>query len=311
MLGVDEKRNRLVIVSSEPNARVAALMQVDVQAAMPAMKVLVARPIVFVFGVIARGLFPDDASAIFDPKKFQSFGDRLGKLPERLKKKVIDRQLASFMPQIAMAFENITLPTITQIVDVIQQLNNLDWKEARKAVENEPQNASISLAGLRHIDNLAIDRKNGVCPLPLYEFSGRDWGLLAGDGHLDDLRERLKDLGIYQYFFPAQDQLALGLAERMLSNKREMIDMIERAPKLGHPFGDLELVKDRSSVPKVLEELMDLGYLAEGEHGVEITPDGSVTRSIIRFRPRESVFQRILNRFSMNLSISPKDFFHG
>ena len=42
MLGVDEKRNRLVIVSSEPNARVAALMQVDVQAAMPAMKVLVA-----------------------------------------------------------------------------------------------------------------------------------------------------------------------------------------------------------------------------------------------------------------------------
>jgi hypothetical protein len=39
MLGVDEKRNRVIAVSSEPNSRIAALMQVDVQAAMPEMKV--------------------------------------------------------------------------------------------------------------------------------------------------------------------------------------------------------------------------------------------------------------------------------
>jgi hypothetical protein len=59
----------------------------------------------------------------------------------------------------------------------------------------------------------------------------------------------------------------------------------------------------------MLEDLRELGYVAEGEHGVEITQTGSVTRSTIKFRPQESVFQRLLNRFSMNVSVSPKDFF--
>jgi hypothetical protein len=213
------------------------------------------------------------------------------------------------MPQIVRAFENATLPTVTQIMDVIQQVSNLDWAANMSAMRGGAQNLSISVARLRHIDNLEIDRKNGICPLPLYEFSESDWGALTGDEHLDDLRKRLKKLGIYQYFFPAPDQLALGLAERTLGQKRKMIEVIERAPDLGHPFGDLEILKDRSSIPKMLEDLRELGYVAEGEHGVEITQTGSVTRSTIKFRPQESVFQRLLNRFSMNVSVSPKDFF--
>jgi hypothetical protein len=167
-------------------------------------------------------------------------------------------------------------------MDVIQQVSNLDWAANMSAMRGGAQNLSISVARLRHIDNLEIDRKNGICPLPLYEFSESDWGALTGDEHLDDLRKRLKKLGIYQYFFPAPDQLALGLAERTLGQKRKMIEVIERAPDLGHPFGDLEILKDRSSIPK---------------------------RSTIKFRPQESVFQRLLNRFSMNVSVSPKDFF--
>ena len=87
-----------------------------------------------------------------------------------------------------------------------------------------------------------------------------------------------------------------------------MTEIVERAPQLGHPFGDLELVRDRSSVPRMLEELKALGYIAEGEQGVEITNEGSVIRSTIKFRPRESVFQRVLNRLSMNVNVSPKDF---
>ena len=201
MLGVDEKRNRIIAVSSEPNARVAALMQVDVQAAMPNMKVLVARPIVFDLGVIVRSIFPDDNSAVFDTRKFASFGERLNKLPDKVKKRIIDRQVSSFLPQIIRAFESVTLPTITQIMDIIQQFNNLDWNKNLLAVKYDSQNASISLANLRHIDNLEIDRRNGVCPLPLYELSERDWGLLTGDKHLDDLRERLKNSWNISVFF--------------------------------------------------------------------------------------------------------------
>jgi hypothetical protein len=213
------------------------------------------------------------------------------------------------MPQIVRAFENTPLPPITQILDIVQQVSNLDWAASMSAISGGLKDASIPLASLRHIDNLETDRKNGICPLPLYEFSQNDWDLLAGGGHIDDVKQRLKSLGIFQYFFPAADQLALGLAERQLSGTREIIEMVERAPKLGHPFGDLELVKDRSSLPRMLEELKESGYIAEGEHGVEITPEGGVIRSTIKFRPRESVFQRVLNRLSMNVSVSPKDFF--
>jgi hypothetical protein len=83
MLGVDEKRNRVIAVSSEPNSRIAALMQVDVQAAMPEMKVLVARPIVVDLGMIARSIFSNDESAVLVLSQIASIGERINKLPEK------------------------------------------------------------------------------------------------------------------------------------------------------------------------------------------------------------------------------------
>ena len=127
MLGVDEKRNRIVAISSEPNARVAALMQVDVQAAMPNMKVLIARPIVFDLGNIVRNLFPNDASATFSVQRLKEFGGALETLSEEQRTSMIDTHIANFAPQIITAMQKATLPTITQIVDVVQQLSNLDW----------------------------------------------------------------------------------------------------------------------------------------------------------------------------------------
>jgi hypothetical protein len=98
MLGVDEKRNRVIAVSSEPNSRIAALMQVDVQAAMPEMKVLIARPIVVDLGVIVRSIFPNDESAVLVLSKIASVGERINKLPEKARVRAIDRQFAAFMP---------------------------------------------------------------------------------------------------------------------------------------------------------------------------------------------------------------------
>ncbi|MEH2509173.1 hypothetical protein V1291_000527 [Nitrobacteraceae bacterium AZCC 1564] len=56
-ISVDDKNKRVLIISAEQNARVAALMQGDVQATMTDVKVLVARPIVVDLGVISRQLF--------------------------------------------------------------------------------------------------------------------------------------------------------------------------------------------------------------------------------------------------------------
>ena len=51
---VDDKSKRVIIVSAEPNPRIAALMRVDIQAAFADARVLVARPIAFDIAALAR-----------------------------------------------------------------------------------------------------------------------------------------------------------------------------------------------------------------------------------------------------------------
>ena len=53
-VGVDDKTNRVIIFSAEPNPRIAALMQTDVQATVADAHVLVARPVIFDLSEIAR-----------------------------------------------------------------------------------------------------------------------------------------------------------------------------------------------------------------------------------------------------------------
>jgi hypothetical protein len=39
----------------------------------------------------------------------------------------------------------------------------------------------------------------------------------------------------------------------------------------------------------MLEVLKDLGYIAEGEHGIEVSPAGQISRMTIKYRRRESL----------------------
>ena len=55
-ISVDDKGGRVIIIAAESSPRIAALMQIDVEATMPDAKVLVARPVVFDLPAIARGL---------------------------------------------------------------------------------------------------------------------------------------------------------------------------------------------------------------------------------------------------------------
>lgn len=64
-LGVDEKERRLVVVSAEADARSAALAQADIQAALPDIRVVVARPVAFDMAQLAEGM-----SAVFGAPEF-------------------------------------------------------------------------------------------------------------------------------------------------------------------------------------------------------------------------------------------------
>ena len=55
-IGVDERRGRTVIVSGDPDARTASLAQADIQAAVPSMKIVMARPVGINLQAIALSL---------------------------------------------------------------------------------------------------------------------------------------------------------------------------------------------------------------------------------------------------------------
>ena len=60
----------------------------------------------------------------------------------------------------------------------------------------------------------------------------------------------------------------------------------------------------------MLAVLKDLGYIAEGEHGIEVLAAGQISRMTIKYRPRKSLPKKLINRCTLNanVSVNPKDF---
>ena len=167
-IAVDDKNRRVIIVSAEQNARIAALMQGDVQATMPDVSVLVARPVVVDLGIIARKIFRTVEGARINIDEFKTKWERVQKFGQPQSQRYVNRLLKKAIAPAALAFKHVTLPTIIQIVDVIQQAAYLDWNQVLESIKTGP---SISFEKLLEIDNTAVDRQHGVCPIPLYEFS--------------------------------------------------------------------------------------------------------------------------------------------
>src|SRR4051794_29013991 len=57
-ISVDDKGKRVIVFSSETNARTAALIQGDIQQTMPDVSILVARPVIADLSVLVRRIFP-------------------------------------------------------------------------------------------------------------------------------------------------------------------------------------------------------------------------------------------------------------
>ena len=179
---------------------------------------------------------------------------------------------------------------------------------------NFPQDANnenllSTLLSMTAIDSAEADRRLGVCPIPLYDFSEADYELLLSGKDIDELQAQLKALGIYQYFFPAPDQLLLGLADNRVTEDGSLVLAAEEAPTHGHLLGAPELFQDNATLLETLEELKGAGYVADAEFGVEITDKGRAVRQNIKIRPRESLISKIAKIISVKLDISAKDIF--
>jgi hypothetical protein len=302
-IAVDDLHKRVIIVSAEPNPRIAAMMQVDVQATMTDVRVLVARPVTIdVPELLRRVVQPLGLSEIDIAKArgwLHSIKDQRAESDKLVSGLGIDKALSRSFA----SFD--TIPVMPQILGLITQAGQLPWSDIGKIFGESTATGSLDLSALLATDSLGADLRAGVCPIPLFEFSETDIDMFRRGNDLEAVRARLKALGIHQYFYPPRDQLALGLIDQGLRAGSEIAMIGETAPVLGHPFGESELVDRSSDFVGTLAALKEAGYVAEGELGIEIAESGRTVRSTIKVRPRESLVTKLLNRVSV--SISPFD----
>lgn len=309
-IAVDEKTDRVVIVSAEASPRMAALMQVDVQASMPGSRVLVARPVALDLVQIARKVVEPLGLSEIDIGRGRAWISEL-----QARQGAGQDAVTELAPEMDGAlvgalnpFSSIGMPAMPQILGLIMQAERLPWSDIGKLFSETAATGTLDLRSLMATDNLAADLAAGVCPVPLYELSETDVDMFISGTRLDDARQRLVELGIYQYFFPSPDQLALGLVDEGINRIARVAEVTGIAPQLGHPFGAAELMPTTTDMIETVAQLKALGYVADGEHGIEISESGRVVRSTLKFRPREGLLTKLINRISLSASVSPGDF---
>ena len=307
--GIDEGRRRLIIVSPDIEARHAAMMQADIQSAFKSLKVLVTRPLI---------ADPRKAAGlVFNETRLEEFAKGLGseillsaeifglisKFSENPIYSLLENEDGAWFAMQCHKLQTQLYP----IADIYLHAKKEKEPEARKALL---RNAGSLLEVVRTLDPLDEDRKVGLCGIPFYDFSSKDLEPFHSQNDLREIQEVLRHHEVLQYFFPSPDQLALGLIDRESNlDAPQILDHVLSAPALGHPFGVSEIISSPFSITDIVDELKERNLVVEGEIGLEITDNGQYVRSTVRFKPREGIVSKILNRFSINLDL--KDIFKG
>ncbi len=281
-LGVDEKTRRVVLISGEGDARTAALAHADIQAALPSAKLLMARPAPINLGQAARVLSELIGRVQIGPEEFawmQRGDEATQNAMKEFVSNIPDEVRAFTFGPFAIA----TLNLVAAWKDVVQQLSLIEVEAAEVPTEGEKESEEgakappiFDLRKLIAYDPVSVDRSLGVCSIPLYDFTPENVEVFHSGKDVDTARELLKQKDVFQYFFPAADQLALGFVDEEHLPVSEVVDRLNKTPEVGHPFGQLELVAAETKVRDIVDALQDRGLLVEGEMGVEITPDGTV-----------------------------------
>jgi len=149
---------------------------------------------------------------------------------------------------------------------------------------------------------IELDLKLGNCPIYLDDFSARDVDTICASKGLEDAREVLKKLSLLEYFFPSPDGLALGLVDRARFNRSTLLKNLKATPALGHPY-EVGSISHTRRISTIVDELHEKGLVVDGEISLETTEAGRSVRSSIRFKPKEGLVSKILNRISLSLSI--------
>jgi len=277
-VGVDPERQRLVVISAESDPRIVAMAQADIQAVDPSIQVIAMRPSVI------------DAADVWRKAE-----DRTTQI---VNWEHLEPLMTSGSAEADMFSGHALLGSLLQ--PVFEKLDRL----------SDPLEPSTprSAATVQQ-DPFELDRQFGICPVPLYQLRDSEIQAILAATDLDAIRDSLVRLGVLQYFFPPPDQIALGLVESRSDNSEQIVQNLRKVPNMGHPFGEKELVPKDTPLHELLDALSEQNLVIEGEYSFELTPAGRSIRSSVRFKPRESVLTKLLNRISVSFSL--KDLFGG
>ena len=307
-IGVDEVGKRLILFSAESNSRVAALLRGDVQSTTD-LRVLVARPVAVDVSSAIRDAFFTKSGTI-NVQKILEYSAALkgGKKSQ----KQIDKLLREFAYHHLQSAKRSSLPVRTHLFNVIEQVTNLDWGNFSVSdPSNFVQTSAELLTRFSKIDNLAGDREQGICPFPTYELTDVDWDTFSTGKDEDRVVERLKEMEVFQFFFPPPERIILGMADRAVINEPDIQKGFEIARLQGHTPVPSELIPDARNLQDLLDGLKAQGYLAEGDFSLELAENGRVIRQNIRLRPSEGLIAKLSKVFSVKMDLNLKDIFGG
>jgi len=307
-MGIDRARKRLVLISGDPDGRSAVLAQADIQAAYQDHKVILARPVAVNLAKTAEALvnfFGKTEIGQRDLNKLSAGEERTKRILERRMKLLVE---AGVIPAIqALGYAALNAPAAWQ--DVIIQLSHIQLVTQNPDAPGEikADTPIIKFGSLVALDPAEMDRRMGVCSMPLYELSADEAEVFHSGTDIEAAREVLKSHHVFQYFFPAPDHLALGLIEKNQVSSPTLVDWVGRSPEIGHPFGPSELITSTDKLGELVDMLKERGLSTEGEFGLELTESGKASRATVKFKPREGLLSKLSNLISVKIDLSLKD----
>jgi hypothetical protein len=140
---VDDKSNRLILFSNEPDPRVASLIQGDIQTTIPDVSVLVARPTVYDLAAFIRSFFNDASSAILSFEQVKAFTTEFNAIPEAQRQAFITQGPLSdkfaMLSRMGTAIKHVPFPALTHAGALLQQATLINWPQVLETLDLPPK----------------------------------------------------------------------------------------------------------------------------------------------------------------------------
>lgn len=300
-VGADQAESRLVVVSGEADAAGAAMAQADLQAAMKDVRVIVARPVVIDLAAIGKSIGKEAGRTAITGGDLTRMQQAQETDDEQLKAQITEQVATWFEPlaqQIANARAVGSINFLQGFGQMMEQVLKMNWQ----LPSDDPETAIADFSKLLASTTAHTDGQLGVCAIPVFEFDPNELEVIHGGTDSDAIELILRDHDILQYFYPAPDQTALGLIDRGQHSLETIEEIAKVAPELGHPYGSSELV-NAENLPALIDGLRERKLLVEGEIGLELTAEGEQQRATVRFKPREGLISKIINRITVKINL--------